>query len=94
VVSLVVRPRWLERAARGGGGTPAALPGVGETPSPPLALVGRYGVGAKALAGAQAGALPEARSDGAAMVLNDQIWLVGGTVPGQVSNNDVLHSNP
>jgi hypothetical protein len=53
--SLVVRPRWLERAARGGA-TPVALPDVAQTPSPQLELVGRYAVGAKALTGGQGAA--------------------------------------
>jgi hypothetical protein len=51
-VSLIVRPRWLERAASAG--VARGLPSVEETPSPQLEIVGRYVVGAKELAGSQA----------------------------------------
>jgi N-acetylneuraminic acid mutarotase len=43
---------------------------------------------------AQAGTLPEGRSEAAGMVLNDRMWLIGGNVAGQTSNQDVLSSNP
>jgi membrane protease YdiL (CAAX protease family) len=52
-VALIVRPRWLER----GSGSPDALPpplALERTKSPQLQLIGRYTVGAKALAGTQA----------------------------------------
>jgi hypothetical protein len=43
---------------------------------------------------AQAGTLPEMRSEAAGMVFNDKMWLIGGSVPGQAWSPDVLYSNP
>jgi hypothetical protein len=43
---------------------------------------------------AQAGTLPEVRSEAAGMVFNDKMWLIGGSVPGQAWSPDVLYSNP
>jgi membrane protease YdiL (CAAX protease family) len=51
--ALMARPRWLERAG-GSPTTQASLPSVADTRSPQVELVGRYVVGARALAGTQA----------------------------------------
>ena len=51
--ALMTRPRWLDRAS----GTPTtqpAMPSIAETRSPQVELIGRYVVGARALAGRQA----------------------------------------
>jgi hypothetical protein len=43
---------------------------------------------------AQAGTLPEGRSEAAGMVFDDKMWLIGGNLPNQIGNQDVLYSNP
>ena len=42
----------------------------------------------------QSDVLPEARSEAAAMTDGSKMWLIGGVVPNQTTNRDVLYSNP